>query len=370
MVRKKTYKELVQSVGVWEKVIHKYKADSNAVLGELADRVRSGNIPWMDERDEIFRIHLLKREILQRRDIAARILITIGFTVNASNDGGVDSVSWDQTDPRFDDIRFRAMAYERVREHQQTFEEMTLLSLAVRMAEEKGISRRHALLAMPGVIVDFTLNIAPVFEYNLLRLLQLDEEAIAKIAGQTSASINIFQSARLTQALKKKRIEEVGEGKLREVLREEILSAVANLPHIGDQLDTSPAGITQFTGFRSTVLRNLVTPPGASNKEVLTEDFDRTPREAEGGASAVETGDPLEIILTKEAAHDYSARYSRFYSALSPQEKTMVETIRQLEEEKDGGRITDKEIAECMSISPSQIPNLRQRMRKKFEKAG
>ena len=316
------------------------------MLKEHEQQLRAGGLIRLDERGEIFRIHLMRRSIEQRRDTAEQVLRDTGLTVFQN------SVSWNEEDPRFQDPAFAPRLYGLIRQHQQTLEEIALLNLAVRRAEEWGKSRRFALYAMPGILRDFQLSIVPVMEYNLLRMLHLDDVAMAMVAGLTSATTSLHRSPRLSRALRTKQREEGG-GDLRVKLREELLSAIADLPHVGNQIEITPEGFTQFLDLKNKVTRDLFVPPDDPLSDV---------ENGEGGV------DPLETLMAVEGAQEYQDRFTRFSAILSPREREMVEVVRQLEEEKGAGNFRDQEIAERLGIPTHNIPNMRKHMAKKLKR--
>jgi hypothetical protein len=361
------YEKLLTDAQKWEMTVHKYRKAAEAELKAHEELVRSGAVVKLDERGEIFRIYQFKCAIEQQQEEYKQILIDTGLTVT---EGNAPSISWDENDPRFQDPYFAPHLYGIIRQHQQTHEELILLNMAVRRAEERGISRRNALLAVPILSHDFQLKVVPLWEYNLLRKLHLDDDAMAMLTGITSARTSIRRLPRLTEALDKTCREE-GEGVTRRAkLREQILSAIAELPHVDGQLDTSAEGIKRFFDFRKNLVKQLSSPPGTSSKEVLALDLTAGREESEQFdlLSAVPGGeDPFETVMARASAEEYGDMFHHFFTTLSAQQKEMVAAVKQLEDEKGAGNYSDADIAGIMGIATPNIPNLRQRMAKKLK---
>ncbi len=363
---KTPYKKILSDAQKWEEVVHRYKAAADAEVAVHEERIRKGDVIQLDEKGEIFRVYQIKRFTEQLRDDAAQVLRDTGLQVYDN------SVLWDEEDPRFEDPRFAPYLYGIIRQHQQAHEELLLLNITVQRAEELGISRRNALLAMPGLIRDFQLRLAPLWEYNLLRRLHLDDVAMAKLTGHTSASTSLRKSPRVTAALEKKRHEEGDTNDLRVKLRQEILGKIGDLPHVDGQLDTSPEGIQQFFEFKNKVLKDLADPPGKSSKEVLANDLSggQGVSEQDNPLERVIGGeDPLESLLVVENAQEYQDRFGRFSEALSPREKEVLAATKDLLEQRGDGNYCDADIAERLGVPTPNVPNLRGRMLVKYKRS-
>ena len=359
--RKKTYKDHLTSTQKWEQVTRTYKAQTDAMLKEDQERVRRGDVVVLDEPSEILRVYLLRQSILQQQEAARRTLEETGFAV--TDDG---HVSWNEMDERFRNDRFLAYAYFIIRQYQQTLEEIILLNMLVKAAQERGISQRFVILSITGVLRDFQLTIAPALEYNLLRLLHLEDVAVARVAGNASAGVSLIKAPRVKAALEKKRMEDNLGGSLRDILHGEMLSAIAELPHVGSQLELTPDGISRFMEFKNKVLRDLEAPlRRAQNEHSFSDEWEH--HTARQGDEA--TGDLLEAVLAVEDADEYKRRYTKFWKLLSTQERLMVKVIEELKQENPDVKPHDRDIAERMGIGYSNIPNLRLRMAKKYKKA-
>ena len=364
--RKKTYKDHLTSTQKWEQVTRTYKAQTDAMLKEDQERVRRGDVVVLDEPNEIFRVYLMRQSILKRQEATRRKLEETGFAVT---DAG--HISWDETDDRFNNNNFAVHAYFIIREYHQTLEEIILVNMLAKAAQEKGISQRFVILSITNVLRDFQLTIAPALEYNLLRLLKLGDEAVAMVAGNASAGVSLTKAPRIKAALEKKRMEDNTGGSLRDTLHGEMLSAIAELPHIGNQLELTSEGISRFMEFKNNVLRDIEAPLRKGQKECsFSDEWERHIARDPDGVEDAAVGDPLETVVAVEDAREYRRKYAKFISLLSPQERLMVQVIAELKEKNPDVKPHDRNIAERMGILYSNIPNLRQRMAKKYEKAG